>query len=266
MKFISVLFILGFIAPPSVVYSSGNVFSKSPLELARERSDARTRQILEDTQRQIYYRGAILDYDLLSGYTQVPPNILKAAAAMSSKEGREKNNFVIDFAETVGQYLAEGRGVRSAVHAVFPDDPRIADELLEYAISIAKPHTTDDTIRLNADSNGHFWATANIDGTEVAMLVDTGASSVLLRQEDAIAIGIDPSKVAYDVPVNTAAGKKFFGTATVENLEIFGASFHTVRVLISPLRDPNGSSLLGMSILRNFSNISFSGSQLVIKP
>ena len=266
IKFAAFLLISGLTTIPGAVYSDSNVFSKSPVALARERSDARTRQLLDEAQQRIYYRGAILDYDLLSGHTRVPQNVLKAAVGMSGKEGAERNAFVIEFAEAVGQHLAEGKGVRSAVHAVFPDEPDTADKLLQRAINLVKPHTSDDTIRLNADNNGHFWGTASVDGTEVTMLVDTGASSILLRQEDALDAGIDLSKIVYDVPISTAAGKTFFGTATVKNLEIFGATFHSVRVLISPLRDPNGSSLLGMSILRSFSSVSFSGSQLVINP
>jgi hypothetical protein len=182
IKLAAFLFLFGLTITPGAVYSDGNIFSKSPVDLALERSDARTRQLLDEIQQRAYYRGAILDYNLLARYTQVPLNVLQAAAEMSGKEGAERNAFVIGFAEAVGQYLAEGKDVRGAVYAVLPDRPKAADELLQRAINNrVKPHTSDDTIKLNADNNGHFWGTARIDGTEVTMLVDTGASYILLR-------------------------------------------------------------------------------------
>lgn len=258
-SFITILLLTSLTVAPVAVYSRDNVFAKSPVVLALERSYAKMQQ-------RDYYRGAILDYDLLSRHTQVPLNVLQAAVEMSDKEGKSRNEFAIGFAESVGQYLAEGRDMKSAVHATLPNSSEHVVQLLQRAIEIATPSTNSETIRLRADNQGHFWGTASIEGKQVEMMLDTGASSVLLTQDDAYEVGIVLSKIAYDVPFYTAAGEKLFGSATVKSLSIFGTTFHNVPVYISPEQDPNGASLLGMSVLKNFSNVSFSGNQLVIRP
>lgn len=261
-----VFILLGCLVSPFPALSGESVFSKSPLEMAQEKADERTRELLKEIQRKAYYRGVILDYELLSRHTQVPQNIIEAAAEMSSKTGVDRNELVIDFAEMVGQYIAEGKSVRESVHATLSDHPDVADELLRRAITRVKQNPVGGAVRVNADGNGHFWGTAKVDGSDVQMLIDTGASFVILTLEDAEKVGIALDQISFDVPIYTAAEKKLFGTAKVQKFEIFGASFQNVEVLVSPTRELGVVSLLGMSVLKHFSNVSFSGGQLVIRP
>ncbi len=48
--------------------------------------------------------------------------------------------------------------------------------------------------------NGHFQAQVSVDGKTIPMLVDTGASSIVLSWRDAQAIGLDPSKLDFTTP------------------------------------------------------------------
>ena len=59
---------------------------------------------------------------------------------------------------------------------------------------------------LKAGQNGHFVVKAEINGTRVRVLVDTGASAVALSYDDASDIGLRPKNLDYDVPVSTANG------------------------------------------------------------
>src|SRR5437879_4245205 len=49
------------------------------------------------------------------------------------------------------------------------------------------------TVTLNSDSRGHFQTDARVDGRSIDFLVDTGASSIALRESSAAKLGIFPS-------------------------------------------------------------------------
>ena len=59
--------------------------------------------------------------------------------------------------------------------------------------------------------DGHFRASAQVNGNPVDMLVDTGASFVLLTYEDALAAGIAVDELNFDVPILTANGRGYVG-------------------------------------------------------
>ncbi len=254
--------VLASVFPANALYAD-NVFSKSPVEIALEKSQKSTQDLLINLERQRYYRGAILDYEVLARYTQVPMNILEAAAQMSSKRGAARNNYVVSFAEAVGQSIAEGNDAGDAVRWVLQDQPIVAEELLKLAIERVTANEVGSEIEILADRSGHFWSQVEINGLSVTMLVDTGATSVLLTQEDAKTVGVNIKNLKYDVPFNTASGVTNFANVTLEELVVFGQSFSSVEVFVSPLSDPFGSSLLGMSVLQSFSRLEFSKKQVV---
>ena len=51
------------------------------------------------------------------------------------------------------------------------------------------------TASLRKEGDGHFWATAYVNGEPVQFLVDTGASLVALTKRDARKIGLDTDKL-----------------------------------------------------------------------
>ena len=55
--------------------------------------------------------------------------------------------------------------------------------------------------------NGDFDITARINGARVAMVLDTGASSVVLTREDAKAAGLPLEVLAYTAVIDTANGR-----------------------------------------------------------
>ncbi len=60
---------------------------------------------------------------------------------------------------------------------------------------------------LHKSLGGHFETSVEIGPVSVPVLIDTGASSVALRFEDAVRIGIDPSGLAFTRTVLTANGQ-----------------------------------------------------------
>lgn len=102
--------------------------------------------------------------------------------------------------------------------------------------------------RLNRAWDGHFRAIAKIDNTDVGMMVDTGASLVLLRFDDAMRMGIDPATLSFSVPLTTAGGRSHVAPYVFETIRIGDVVVHNIAGAIAE----NGilhSSLLGMTFL-----------------
>jgi aspartyl protease family protein len=55
------------------------------------------------------------------------------------------------------------------------------------------------TVTLKGDNRGHFQTDVRIDGRSIAILVDTGASSIALRESSAAKLGIHPSVRDYNI-------------------------------------------------------------------
>jgi predicted aspartyl protease len=56
---------------------------------------------------------------------------------------------------------------------------------------------------LKADRNGHYVTEADINGSTIAVMVDTGATGVALSYEDAEKVGLRPRGLDFDIPINT---------------------------------------------------------------
>ena len=80
------------------------------------------------------------------------------------------------------------------------------------------------------------------------MLVDTGASVVLLTYEDAVAAGIAVETLDFDVPILTANGRGYVASITLGEVSISGVSAKNIRGAIAQPGQLH-ASLLGMSFL-----------------
>jgi hypothetical protein len=74
------------------------------------------------------------------------------------------------------------------------------------ASSPAVPATAERVLTVNADYRGHYLVHPSIDNYRVRMMVDTGASLIVLTDGDARALGIRPDRSAYSVALGTANG------------------------------------------------------------
>src|SRR5437016_3823313 len=78
--------------------------------------------------------------------------------------------------------------------------PRLGETTAEFEARInglPRPTTTaaPSVVTIPADAKGHFFVQAKINGTRVRMMVDTGATGVVLSREDARSLGINPHAV-----------------------------------------------------------------------
>ncbi len=120
------------------------------------------------------------------------------------------------------------------------------------------------SVRIRRRPDGHFIAKTEINGVSLVMLVDTGASTVVLRPADAQRLGIDPDKLRYNVPVQTANGTTYAASVRLKQFAVGTIVFNDVEALVSKagaLRD----SLLGMSFLNRLRSYEFSGEYLTFR-
>ncbi len=112
--------------------------------------------------------------------------------------------------------------------------------------------------------DGHFRALTSIGDAEVGLLIDTGASILLLRHEDAEAIGIDTEMLHFSTPITTANGGARIAPITLESVRIGNVEVRDVRAGVAQ-RGALHSGLLGMSFLNELSEVSFRGETVILK-
>ncbi|MGE0240785.1 MAG: TIGR02281 family clan AA aspartic protease [Parvibaculaceae bacterium] len=117
---------------------------------------------------------------------------------------------------------------------------------------------------LKADSNGHYFAKADINGTTIAVMVDTGASGVALSYEDAERVGLRPHGLDYDLPINTANGVVKAARVKLRRVEVDNVRVRDVEGMVLPEGALRGS-LLGMSFLSRLSSFRIENGVLYLK-
>jgi aspartyl protease family protein len=117
---------------------------------------------------------------------------------------------------------------------------------------------------LKADSNGHYFAKADINGTTIAVMVDTGASGVALSYEDAEKVGLRPHGLDYDTPINTANGIVKAARVKLRRVDVDNVRVRDVEGVVLPEGALRGS-LLGMSFLSRLSSFRIENGVLYLK-
>lgn len=112
--------------------------------------------------------------------------------------------------------------------------------------------------------DGHYRAQAQVNGVTMRLLVDTGATMVLLPYEQVEALGIDPAKLEFSLPVTTANGKSTVAPISISSIKIGPIAVFDVRAAVAhPGRLKVG--LLGMSFLDKLDESSFRGDRLILR-
>ena len=106
---------------------------------------------------------------------------------------------------------------------------------------------TPNTLVYQANTLGHVMLEADVNGTPVRFLLDTGATQVALTLNDAAAVGIGGGDLAFKGMVSTANGPARVAPVTLREVRIGQfATGDVAAVVIENL----GVSLLGQSFLK----------------
>ena len=143
---------------------------------------------------------------------------------------------------------------------------RVVGELMPPGSAMRNDTQVDSerSVRIRKRSDGHFVVKTQVNGVQLSMLVDTGASTVVLKPADAQKLGIDPDRLRYSVPVQTANGTTYAAHVRLRSLTLGSISLTDVEALVAK---PGAlkENLLGMSFLSRLRSYEFSGDFLTLR-
>ncbi|HTZ02897.1 MAG TPA: TIGR02281 family clan AA aspartic protease [Xanthobacteraceae bacterium] len=156
----------------------------------------------------------------------------------------------------VGLLLVIGYSYRYELHAVA--DRVMAELVPGHVISHGR------TVEVARGNGGDFSISAQINGARVHMVLDTGASSVVLTQSDAKAAGLPLDLLDYSVSIDTANGRTRAAPVTLDRVAVGSLEEKSVDALVVQPGQLQ-TSLLGMSFLNRLQSWQVVGDRLVLK-
>jgi len=119
------------------------------------------------------------------------------------------------------------------------------------------------TIAIARGENGHFSIDARVDGRRIGFLVDTGATTIALREDDAARLGIHPAPRDYTARISTANGSVMAAPVELNRVEIGDITVRNVTAIVLP-DAALSQNLLGMSFLSRV-RWQYQGGKLVLE-
>ncbi len=120
------------------------------------------------------------------------------------------------------------------------------------------------TVAVARTDGGDFAINAEINGARIGMVLDTGASSVVLTRDDAKAAGLPIEVLNYTVNIDTANGRTRAAPVTLDRVAVGSLVEHSVDALVAQPGQLK-TSLLGMSFLNRLQSWEVRGDRLFLR-
>ncbi len=127
-------------------------------------------------------------------------------------------------------------------------DPEQVARASDTVSKLLRKRATSRAVQIARGQSGEFALKARINGVNAPMVIDTGATSVVLTYETAKAAGLPLELLEYDVDVETAGGHTKAARLTLDRLAIGKLVERSVPALVVP-HGQMKTNLLGMSFL-----------------
>jgi aspartyl protease family protein len=132
------------------------------------------------------------------------------------------------------------------------------------ASDFGRQHESAYAVQIPRGANGEFAVQARINGIATAMVVDTGATSVVLTYETAKAIGLPLELLEYNVDVQTAGGHTKAARLWLDRMAIGKLEERSIQALVVP-HGQMTTNLLGMSFLDRLESIEVRADHLMLR-
>jgi aspartyl protease family protein len=119
-------------------------------------------------------------------------------------------------------------------------------------------------VELSRGRAGEFPVTTRVNGARVAMILDTGASAVMMPLDAARAAGLPLEVLNYSVNLETANGRTRAAAVTIDRLAIGNIVERSVPALIVP-NNQLKTNLLGMTFLNRLESWHVKGDRLLMR-
>lgn len=120
----------------------------------------------------------------------------------------------------------------------------------------------DGRIEVPAAPDGHFYLTAEVNGTPVRFVVDTGATQIVLTRKDAERAGLTPENLVFLGTARTANGTVQTAPVRLGSVQIGPVQDEGVRAVVN--QGEMDVSLLGMGYLNRFSSVEIRRDRLIL--
>lgn len=173
------------------------------------------------------------------------------AAATGAAYGlKHKDEVQRAIAELTGTHMAKVAGETSETQA---DGAEISESSGEGS----------GDVTLHAQNGGHFETTAEVNGRDVDVMVDTGATLVALTYEDAERAGIFLKTSDFTHSVSTANGMAKVAPVEISEISIGDITVRNIRGAVAE-RGKLHKTLLGMTFLGRLSRVEMRKDALVL--
>jgi aspartyl protease family protein len=139
----------------------------------------------------------------------------------------------------------------------------IGDRVLSELVP-GRAATRGGTVEISRGNGGEFQVGTQVNGAHIPMVLDTGASAVVLTQEAAKAAGLPLEVLSYSVNVDTANGRTRAASVTLDRVSVGSIVERAVPALIAQPGQLK-TSLLGMSFLTRLERWEVRGERLVLR-
>jgi aspartyl protease family protein len=142
-----------------------------------------------------------------------------------------------------------------------------ADKAHHYVIE-GRPDTRNvgsgsfDAVELERETDGHFYAAADVDGTPIRLMVDTGASMIALSAADARKLGFQWNASELQHVGRGVNGDVMGKPVQLDSVTVGDLQADNVEAVIIP--EGLDVSLLGQSFLSRVDNVQIEGDRMTL--
>jgi clan AA aspartic protease (TIGR02281 family) len=152
----------------------------------------------------------------------------------------------------------DGFGVSQMMYQL----PVMAPPPTNLVISLKLPPARSNEIHRAAD--GLFYVDALVNGAPVHFMVDTGASVVVLKLDDARRAGIEPAAAQFSSNAETANGQAEMARVTIDQVVVGENRSEAIDAAV--VRENLPVSLLGQTWLAKLGSMTITGDRMVFNP
>lgn len=128
-----------------------------------------------------------------------------------------------------------------------------------------RPVQIGRSVEIARGRGGDFHVQTQVNGVPIYMVLDTGASAVVLTQDDAKAAGLPLDLLHYTVEIETANGHARAAEVSLKQVSVGFISENAVPALIAQPGQLK-ESLLGMSFLNRLESYEMRGDKVLMRP
>ena len=151
-----------------------------------------------------------------------------------------------------------------AVAYTFRGDLREIGDRVRAELIPGKPVQIGRAVEIARGRGGEFLVSTQVNGTRLGMMLDTGASSVVLTPEAAKAAGLPLEVLSYSVVIETANGRARAAAVTLDRIAVGSIVERSVPALVAQPGQLR-VSLLGMSFLNRLESWEVRNDRLLMR-